>query len=220
MNKNEAMELNKANTLNVAVKVLRKQGILNTKRSDIAKKANITTRTLNTYFGTQEGLLSYVAKRICEEDIELRSEYLKQSEVDKMTGYEMLNFIFDFEFKKFLENPEERMFIREISVYVHRQSSGLSKLAQSEFNHNLFYKKATYFETILQKGVLDKSLRPDIDCETYSYLLAGTLYGTLEKGSGLIDNINTEEYKQTMIDIKKTWNLYKEMVLENLKNKN
>ncbi|MGO5053247.1 TetR/AcrR family transcriptional regulator [Lachnospiraceae bacterium LCP25S3_G4] len=216
MSHNEMMKAGKNHVIDTAVEVYKERGILNTTRKDIAEKAGVTVRTLNKYFGAKENLISIVAKRVCEKDIQIREEHLKLLDAEHMTGLQIMGAIIDFEYKQFIENPQERMLVREMSVYVHRQSEHFSSMEQVEYNNNLFYIKTKYLQVVLEKGVADGSIRKDLNCEIYAVMLGGTIWGILEKGSGLIDNIAEEECRQRRRDMERMWVAYRSMVLKEL----
>lgn len=140
-----------------ATKLFLSKSISSVTMSDIASYIGIGEATLYRYFGKKQNLVIKVAERLSKDLLE---KYFTFNE--DFSGYENIKEFYEAYLKIFKEDKSYYSFVYSLDAYIHNEI-GVNLDVYTE-NVNLF--KDVYFK-YYKKGILDNSLRDDIDLEIY-----------------------------------------------------
>ena len=137
---------------------------------DIAKSANIGEATIYRYFKKKE-LVIGVAIAIQKE---IMRDYFN---FDKnKSGIELINDYYNAFYKIFVSHPSYFNFLKELDVFILQNDSlNLDAYEEGINNFGLIYKE------IITRGLIDKTIRENLDYETFFYSSTHALLGICEK---------------------------------------
>ena len=164
-------------------------GIDHTKVSDIASRVGLTERTAFRYFETKDDLVLATLLRYWEYvKATVRTESFSPG-YDKLTGIEQLKSVLYHYSDIYLENQKELIFIHEAETYLYRAGK-----YKEIINQNIvpFDNKSGPLSQAIKKGILDGTIRRDLDIELLYFNTFDSLLGLLQKIA--IYEENTEEY--------------------------
>ena len=178
----EEMELRiegrKEEVVLAAIEVFKEKGIDNTKMTDVAKKAQIGVASVYRYFKTKLDLTIEAAMMVWQQEInDLYARYEEKSEAAD-TGITSVESILTVFIELFENHPEFLKFIHEFDVYIVREQVEKEKLEAYE-NCIIDIKKMLMLA--IEKGILDGSIRKDVDSEAYYYTATHALMSLAQK---------------------------------------
>ena len=161
-----------------ACKLFCEQGIEGVKMTDVARKAKIGVASLYRYFDTKEKLVIACAVRMWREMIERILPDYKNEEYASLNGYEKVCRIFKV-YKKLRD--EHKDFVRFVALfdsYCLNNKVEPTKLADYEQIITTLYK---YFSDAFDYGVIDGSIRSDINKKEYYLTCNHALMAVVQK---------------------------------------
>lgn len=208
---------NKQRVLDEAIKCLGENGINATKVSDIAKRAGVTTRSIERYYGGKENLLEEAVTHIVGKMFKVTAENLKIADFgdDSVTGLKWMEKFIDLQIEYFRENYLEYMSVAEIEIYFYRKNQSLSI---SE-NHLASLKSVReILVKIINYGKKDGSIRKEVEPVDVASLVSVVLQGAMLRLSIVRNNPVME--KMVALDDMKALEMTKAGILGYLENRN
>ncbi|MGE4485035.1 MAG: TetR/AcrR family transcriptional regulator [Oscillospiraceae bacterium] len=181
----ELRERNVRNVLEQAAACFKEFGIEATTLTLIAKRAGVSARSIQRYFGTKDNLIRNVTLVMLEEPyIELR-EYVDSEEFDKKTGFEQVIDILLLRARFASNDPHAVNSLTEFEVY---------------FSKHGYNQQAAYYSYVKErlkksflKGIADGSICSDTYEETALNFLTLAYKGLLQRISIIYTSKEIEE---------------------------
>lgn len=171
-------EQRKEEVVAAAVVVFKKQGIENTKMTDIAEKAEVGVASVYRYFKSKPDLVVAVACMLWQVEIaELYIYYSNKVFLEKR-GIEKVKEILDVFLKLYQNHQDFIGFIYEFDSYVVREKISSQKLEEYE-------KKILNLESVLvsalESGKVDGTIRTDVNNEQFYFAITHALMSLCQK---------------------------------------
>ena len=164
--------------VNAASELFRENGIDSVKMTDVAHRAKIGVASVYRYFDTKEKLVIACAVRMWEQVIGSILPVLKDDGFDGMNGYEKVSRIFGV-YKLLCD--EHRDFVKFVALfdsYCLNNKVEPSKLADYEQIITTLYR---YFSDAFDCGILDGSIRKDVDKKKFYLTCNHALMAVVQK---------------------------------------
>lgn len=172
--KNQKME----EVITSAQKVFCKQGIDNTKMTDIAEEAKIGIASLYRYFNTKPDIAVEVACRLWQDMIMALTD-LTTSKVQKAgNGREQVEAILQMFLELYHNHQEFLKFIDEFDRYVVKEQVSIEKMRKYE--KSIIDLKSVMM-TAIENGRRDGTIRRDFDAEAYYFSTTHVLMTLCQK---------------------------------------
>lgn len=173
----EQREENKERVLQAAIWCFANMGIENTSRMSIAKRAGLTERSVQRYFGNLENLIVEAMKTFMRDYTERFYRHYEQNTPASATGLEQLE-SFLRTHATFAEGNEVSIALlaHEIELYFIKNKISFDCVGNKIYNQKT--KKYLILE-LIQKGIEDGSIKKSIDLEMIQTHLITTFPGML-----------------------------------------
>lgn len=181
----ELRNYNKQRVLDETIALIGEKGIYGTKVADIAKRAGVTPRSIERYYGGKENLLEMAAYRMVDKNFQAMAENLRSLQGKNLTGLEFMESFLDLQIAYFKENYIEYLSIEEIEKYFYRKDL-CRDLLKEHFKH--LKKMRIIVERILEYGKKDGSIRKEVSPTAVSDMVNAVLQGTMMRIAILYKN--------------------------------
>ena len=181
----ELRNYNKQRVLDETIALIGEKGIYGTKVADIAKRAGVTPRSIERYYGGKENLLEMAAYRMVDKNSQAMAENLRSLQGKNLTGLEFMESFLDLQIAYFKENYIEYLSIEEIEKYFYRKDL-CRDLLKEHFRH--LKKMRIIVEQILEYGKKDGSIRNEVSATAVSDMVNAVLQGTMMRIAILYKN--------------------------------
>lgn len=181
----ELRNYNKQRVLDETIALIGEKGIYGTKVADIAKRAGVTPRSIERYYGGKENLLEMAAYRMVDKNSQAMAENLRSLQGKNLTGLEFMESFLDLQIAYFKENYIEYLSIEEIEKYFYRKDF-CRDLLKEHFRH--LKKMRIIVEQILEYGKKDGSIRNEVSATAVSDMVNAVLQGTMMRIAILYKN--------------------------------
>jgi Transcriptional regulator len=172
--KNQKME----EVLNAALKVFCKQGIDNTKMTDIAEEAEIGIASLYRYFKTKPDIAVEVGCRLWQDMIMALTDLLYTKVQKASNGRDRVETILQLFLELYHNHQEFLKFIDEFDRYVVKEQVSLEKL--KIYEKSIIDLKSVMM-TAIESGRRDGTIRKDFDAEAYYFSTTHVLMTLCQK---------------------------------------
>ena len=158
--------------LHVAVKVFNEKGYSSARLEDIAKEAGVTRGAIYHHFGGKAEIFKALVKANKDQT---RDFMTKEMEIFKGTMLQTLQHIFI----KFLVRLETDEYFRNVETLLYKtdltgELDELEQIYKLETNDSF-----SQLIMLLEKGKKDKSIRDDLDSETFAFSIMSFIYGIM-----------------------------------------
>ncbi|NTV89349.1 MAG: TetR/AcrR family transcriptional regulator [Clostridiales bacterium] len=177
-----------------ALELFMKNGIENTKMTDIAEKAEIGVASAYRYFRTKPDIVVEAACKLWKDEIGEQNAYYNSKEFAAKDGITKVNEILDVFIKLYSEHQDFLRFLDEFDRYVIRENIPSGSL-------NLYEKSIIDLETVLlvalQEGKDDGTIRSDVQGDLFYFTVTHALMslsqklilrGNVLESDGLVDS--------------------------------
>ncbi len=187
--KSSIKERNRERVIKYALESFIEFGIEKTKISDIAKKAEITERSVFRYFDTKSDLVFEAVLLFWKNVKNKVGTKYKESIGDDISGIEQVKEVLKAYSEIYFTNRQEFVFIHEAESYLYRV--GKSELIENKY---LLSNKTSSnpLETAIKNGIKDGTIRHDIDLQILYYNTFDSLLGLIQKIS--VSGKTNQEY--------------------------
>jgi len=168
----------KEDVIGAALKVFCKQGIDNTKMTDIAEQAKIGIASLYRYFKTKPEIAVEAACRLWQDEIKDISEFLSVKLQYAVTGIEQVESILQLFLELYYYHKEFLEFLDEFDRYIVKEQVSLEKL--KEYEKSIIDLKIVMISAI-ECGRRDGSIHKDFDAEAYYFSITHALMTLCQK---------------------------------------
>ena len=142
------------------------KGIDEVKMTDVAAECGLGVASLYRYFGTKTKLLIAVGELLWGDVRVLFDEAAAAPDYPEMSGFQQLSALFSVYDTIFRYHKGFMRFLRDFDATMLRE--GVSKAELAAYDRGLF-EFYVYFKNAYTKGVIDDSVRDDIDFELFYY---------------------------------------------------
>lgn len=204
MEQEEQKKQRKEEVISAALEVFKKQGIENTKMTDIADKAEIGVASVYRYFKTKPDIVVEAACKLWEDEIIKLYKYYKTEDFQNKKGITKIQEILQVFLILYLEHQDFIRFIDEFDRYVVREN--ISKEKIKSYEKSIIDLEATFINA-LDCGKRDGTIRADVLDEQFYFSITHTLMSLCQKlilrGNVLEsdENVKGEEQIKTIIDM-------------------
>lgn len=187
-----------------ASEVFKKQGIENTKMTDIAKKAEIGVASVYRYFKRKPDLAVEVACKFWSDEIGELHKYYTQEEFLNKNGITKVKEILEVYLKLYSKHQEFIRFIDEFDRYVIKENISKEKL--KTYEKSIIDLKSLLLNAI-EEGKEDGTIRRDLSGEEFYFSINHALMSLCQKlilrGDVLESNecVKGEEQIKTIIEM-------------------
>lgn len=175
---NNRKEQRKVGVLLAAIEAFKKNGIDNTKISEIANKAEIGVASVYRYFPTKVDLAIAAATYLLDDKMDSFYHQFTDSEFDKHSGIENVRSILNIFLEMYTNYPEYIGFLENFDNYVIKEKIDFDKLQNYEQSLTDF--EAVMFKA-LKKGKIEGSINKDIDNEIFYITTTHSLMSLCQK---------------------------------------
>ena len=206
---------NKQRVLEEAIKCLGENGINSTRVADIAKRAGVTTRSIERYYGGKENLLEEAVTHIVGKMFRVTADNLKAvDQHDGTTGIQWMERFIDLQIEYFKDNYLEYLSVAEIEIYFYRKNQCLTL---SENHLASLRSVRDILVRIIDCGKEDGSIRKEVDPRDVANLVSIVLQGAMLRLSIVHNN---PVIATVALDDMKALDMTKEGILGFLRNRN
>lgn len=172
--KNQKME----EVINTALEVFCRQGIDNTKMTDIAEAAEIGIASLYRYFKTKPEIAIEAACRLWQDTIKALTELSNAKLQQARNGREQVEEIFQLFLELFHNHQSFLKFIDEFDRYIIKEQVPQEKL--KKYEKSIIDLEIVMMNAI-ERGRADGTIRKDFDAEVYYFSTTHTLMTLCQK---------------------------------------
>ncbi|MDU1413598.1 MAG: TetR/AcrR family transcriptional regulator [Clostridium sp.] len=209
MNNEELREYNKKLVLEKTIECIKELGIDGCKVSDVARRSNLTVKSIERYFGTRNNLI------VCAIDDFLTKAYEKSKCTIDTTDWECCNGLNHvkniLERQKFCYNkqPEFVAFPIDMELFFYQNNIDENLSQLHRINRKIII---SLLEKAIKIGIEDGSIKFDIDVSITSKVIASSY-------SGLVQRLEINDRKHYSLEyINDLIDNYIDMILNSLKN--
>ncbi|NCB52675.1 MAG: TetR/AcrR family transcriptional regulator [Clostridia bacterium] len=185
-------ERNVRNVLEQAVACFKELGIELTTLTEIARRAGVTARSIQRYFGTKDNLIQNAMSVLYEELYAEMRINVESEEFCKKNGFRQVIDLLLLRATLAKRNPYAINSVTEYEMYFTRQGNRFEDCAFSE-NSAYFNYVTERLKCALSKGITDGSIRADADEEAAVDLLSLAYKGLLQRVSIIYVNGDIQE---------------------------
>lgn len=192
MTREQERTTNRNAIISAAIKLFLRNGIDKTTISQIAEEATLSSMSVYRYFGTKQSIAVAVANHLLQEYLGEHRKRCVQGERPGETGHDAFARIVRAYVATYEVHPEYIDFLQDMGSYSMRESLSydLDYMQYGSIHVDNIDRPA---REALSRGILDGSIRKDIDISTVGLILANLLTGGVHF-RGMID-----EHQQTDI---------------------
>lgn len=194
----------KEEVVSAALEVFKKQGIENTKMTDIAETAEIGVASVYRYFKTKPDLAVEAASKFWRDEInELTTYYLSEEFLNKK-GITRVREILELYIKLYKEHQEFIGFIDEFDRYVVKENISKEKL--KEYEKSIIDLRPLFLDA-LERGKSDGTVKSNLQNEQFYFSINHALMSLSQKlilrGNVLESDeyVKGEDQLKTIIDM-------------------
>lgn len=168
----------KEEVVSAAVEIFKKQGIEDTKMTDIAKRAGVGVASVYRYFITKLDLVIEAARMFWDEKITELCDYYTQETFLNKSGIIKVKEILEVFLKLFQDDQDFIKFIYEFDSYVVREKISAEKL--KFYEENILDLKLIIVSAF-ESGKEDGTIRSDINIEQFYFTITHALMSLCQK---------------------------------------
>ncbi len=174
----EIIEEKKVEVIRVALSLFLKQGIDNTKMTEIANRAKIGIASLYRYFPTKPLIVVETASLLWSERAKASQVYRLAHEIQTFDGFQQMEIILQSYLDLYQNHQDFLRFLDEFDQYIIKEKIPISQLL--EYDSKIQDLKAIFYHAI-EKGQKDGSIRKDLNKEEYYYTTTHSLTALSQK---------------------------------------
>lgn len=182
-----------------ASEVFKKQGIENTKMTDIAEKAEIGVASVYRYFKTKPDLAVEVACKFWSDEISELYQYYTQEEFLHKNGITKVKEILEVYLKLYEEHQDFIRFMDEFDRYVIKENISKEKL--KTYEKSIIDLKSLLLNAI-EEGNEDGTIRRDLAREEFYFSINHALMSLCQKLILRSDVLESDKYVKSEDQIK------------------
>ncbi len=185
MTREQERTTNRNAVIGAATRLFLKNGIDKTTVAQIADEAQLSAMSVYRYFGTKQSIAVAVTNHLLQEYLEEHRRRYTEAQKDKETGHDSFARILRAYVDTYEAHPEYIDFLQDIGFYSMRE--GLSyDLDYMQFGSVHMDNIDRPAREALESGIIDGSIRKDIDTQLVGLTIANLLTGGVHF-RGLID---------------------------------
>lgn len=153
------------------------KGIDNVTLEDVAKASEISPITMYRYFGDKKTLLIMCGEMFWKETYELNNPTKKRN-FKNATGYEQTEMLMSAFIPAVLKYPQHLRFLRYFDVYMEQSHTSPKELKEYDA---AIVQWRDYCHSAFEKGINDKTIRADLNFESFYFTTTHMLMAFGEK---------------------------------------
>ena len=161
-----------------AIEVFKQKGIVNSKMTDIATKAEIGVATVYRYFNTKSELVIAAATTLWEEKISILFNKFDEPTFMELNGADRVRTILNIFVSVYQKYPEFISFLEHFDNYIIKESIPLENLENYEII--IMDTKLAIFHAI-DKGKKDGSIKSNMDNDAFYITITHSLMSLSQK---------------------------------------
>jgi len=161
-----------------AIEVFKQKGIVNSKMTDIATKAEIGVATVYRYFNTKSELVIAAATTLWEEKISILFNKFDEPTFMELNGADRVRTILNIFVSVYQKYPEFISFLEHFDNYIIKESIPLENLENYEII--IMDTKSAIFHAI-DKGKKDGSIKSNMDNDAFYITITHSLMSLSQK---------------------------------------
>lgn len=177
MSLEELRERNKTLVIEKALDCFIKNGIDNTKITDIAKAAGLTERSIYRYFDTKTDLVQAASYLFWNNTLEGIRNRVEASKISGLPGIDQIRALLYQYSNLYFENRQGVLFTLDAEMYLY--SAGRSKTLKRP--PEKFETSNSPLVIAIRKGIDDGSVSPDADAKELYYNAYDSILGVMQK---------------------------------------
>jgi TetR/AcrR family fatty acid metabolism transcriptional regulator len=164
--------------LEAAVKVFAKYGYHNSRINQIAKEAGVASGSVYLYYKNKEVVLASIFKKVWEQ---MYNEIFRIYNRNDLTPIDKIDYLIDIVFDIFSTDPAMA------TVFVNEQINLQNETELFSHFYDKFFKTG---EKIIEDGIKEGSVNPDINVKVFKFFLLGGMRYLLENWAKDIKNFS------------------------------
>lgn len=161
-----------------ALELFKKDGIENTKISDIAKKAEIGVASVYRYFKTKPEIVIEAACKFWKDEINELYNYYLEENFENKNGFTKVKELLEVFLKLYHEHQEFIQFIDEFDRYIVKERIPKEKL--SSYEKEIIDLKPIFIDAV-ECGKKEGSIRTDLPVEKFYFSINHALMSMCER---------------------------------------
>jgi len=161
-----------------AIEIFKETGIENSKLSAIAERAQVGIASLYRYFKTKPELVIAAATKLWQQEITTLQSDFNTDSYERLSGVNQINALLNIFAKLYEEHQDFLRFIDEFDSYVLKEK--LSEETLTDYEENIINLKSIFTKAML-KGINDKTIRGDVDLDTFYFTATHSLMSLCQK---------------------------------------
>lgn len=189
--------LHKEKVIRVALDFFSTFGIENSKVSDIAKKSNLTERTIFRYFATKNDLVLATALLFWNSTSSRINKLMEEEQNKSLKGIDKVRFILNQYASLYDSSKKELIFCDEAETYLSRCGKSILLSNRPPID---FYKSNEPLAKAIKDGILDKSIKDNKDIGLIYLNTYDGLLGFMQK-LALSEELSKEDDARRRLDL-------------------
>jgi len=180
----------KENIIRNAYKLFANNGIHNVALVQIAKESEIGVATVYRYFGNKKNIVNECANSVWKKVILGVQDKISSLEFLQLTGIEKIEGLLSMFLTMYQEDKEFLKFVSEYDAYIAQEKQTLEEMQEYNNNFLTFHEIGLNF---FDEGIQDKTIKEDIDFDTFYYSITRALLDVSMKGANSPVLIETDK---------------------------
>ncbi|MCK9191669.1 MAG: TetR/AcrR family transcriptional regulator [Sphaerochaetaceae bacterium] len=190
MDYSELQNKAKENIIRNAYKLFANNGIHNVALVQIAKESEIGVATVYRYFGNKKNIVNECANSVWKKVILGVQDKISSLEFLQLTGIEKIEGLLSMFLTMYQEDKEFLKFVSEYDAYIAQEKQTLEEMQEYNNNFLTFHEIGLNF---FDEGIQDKTIKEDIDFDTFYYSITRALLDVSMKGANSPVLIETDK---------------------------
>lgn len=190
MDYSELQNKAKENIIRNAYKLFANNGIHNVALVQIAKESEIGVATVYRYFGNKKNIVNECANSVWKKVILGVQDKISSLEFLQLTGIEKIEGLLSMFLTMYQEDKEFLKFVSEYDAYIAQENQTLEEMQEYNNNFLTFHEIGLNF---FDEGIQDKTIKEDIDFDTFYYSITRALLDVSMKGANSPVLIETDK---------------------------
>ena len=190
MDYSELQNKAKESIIRNAYKLFANNGIHNVALVQIAKESEIGVATVYRYFGNKKNIVNECANSVWKKVILGVQDKISSLEFLQLTGIEKIEGLLSMFLTMYQEDKEFLKFVSEYDAYIAQEKQTLEEMQEYNNNFLTFHEIGLNF---FDEGIQDKTIKEDIDFDTFYYSITRALLDVSMKGANSPVLIETDK---------------------------
>lgn len=190
MDYSELQNKAKENIIRNAYKLFANNGIHNVALVQIAKESEIGVATVYRYFRNKKNIVNECANSVWKKVILGVQDKISSLEFLQLTGIEKIEGLLSMFLTMYQEDKEFLKFVSEYDAYIAQEKQTLEEMQEYNNNFLTFHEIGLNF---FDEGIQDKTIKEDIDFDTFYYSITRALLDVSMKGANSPVLIETDK---------------------------